>query len=76
MAIINAKLKMITTSGIDDGQRAETHEFAHGMNVVGQARHQIAGLAVLKIAERQFLQMGEHHDRANRPRSGARNRGC
>jgi hypothetical protein len=29
------------------------------VNIVGQSRHQVADLLVLKIAERQFLQMRE-----------------
>ena len=30
------------------------------MNVVGEARHEIAGFVVLEIGQRQFLQMREY----------------
>jgi hypothetical protein len=30
------------------------------MNVIGQARHEIAGFRVLEVAERQFLQVGKY----------------
>src|ERR671918_1672226 len=46
--------------GVDDGERAKSHEFAYRLNVIGKARHKIAGLGVLKIAERKLLQMGEN----------------
>src|SRR5581483_4106243 len=46
-------------NGIDDRQRAETHQLAHGLNVVGEARHQIAGFGMLKKAQRQGLQVRE-----------------
>ena len=45
--------------GIDNGQGAEPHQLAHRLNVIGHARHQIAGLGVLEIIQRQFLQVGE-----------------
>ena len=46
--------------GVDDGQGAEAHKLAHRVDIVGQTRHQVADLVVLKIAERQLLQMSEH----------------
>src|SRR5512139_452151 len=42
-------------NGIDDRQRTESHELAHRVNIVGQTRHEIADLVVLKIAQRQCL---------------------
>src|SRR4029077_16647638 len=39
---------------------AEAHKLAHGLNVVSQARHQIASLGMLEVAEGQLLQVGEY----------------
>src|SRR5688500_1048957 len=43
--------------GIDAGKRTESKQLAHRLNVDSKTRHQIAGLVVLKIAERELLQM-------------------
>ena len=43
--------------GIDAGKRTESKQLAHGLDVDSKPRHQIAGLVVLKIAERELLQM-------------------
>ena len=58
--IIRVKTENNHHDGVDDRQGAEAHQLAHRLDVVGQARHQVAGFGVLEITERQLLQMSEN----------------
>ncbi|MFN8642208.1 MAG: hypothetical protein U0802_11310 [Candidatus Binatia bacterium] len=49
----------VVHGGVDQVERLDAEQHAHGGHVVDQARHQVAGVLALVIRHWQALQMGE-----------------